>query len=216
MDKNVAKSMLRPMTKDDIITLPNPNLRQRSQKISFVTPEIEQLIEDMQVATIDWENSRDHEVGVALAAVQVNRLKRIVVVRNDFNNKEDHTFTVFLNPVITKYEGEIEQDYEGCLSVRNVYGQVPRHTKVRVKAMDIHGKEFRVTAEGFLARIFQHEIDHTNGIVFIDHIRDTPEAFYRLGENGELKPVDYDTEIKNNSELWEDSKEDSKEDTKGD
>lgn len=192
------------MTKDDIITLPNTHLRQRSQKVSFVTPEIEKLIEDMQEATIDWENSRAHEVGVALAAVQVDQLKRVVVIRNDFNNKEDHTFTVFINPVITKYEGTVEKDYEGCLSVRNVYGLVPRHTKVRVKAMDVNGKEFRVTAEGFLARIFQHEIDHTNGIVFIDHIKDDPSAFYQLAENGELKALDYAADIENNPELWKD------------
>ena len=106
------------MTKDDIITLPNSHLRQRSQKISFVTPEVEQLIQDMQDATIDWENSRDHEVGVALAAVQVDQLKRIVVVRNDFNDKDNHDFTIFINPVITKYEGKVEKDYEGCLSVQ--------------------------------------------------------------------------------------------------
>lgn len=191
------------MTKDDIITLPNPHLRQRSQKVGFITPEIEKLIADMEAATIDWEASRNHEVGVALAAVQVNELKRIVVVRNDFNNKEDHSFMVFINPVITKYEGTVEKDYEGCLSVKNVYGLVPRHTKVRVKALNEHGKEFRVTAEGFLARIFQHEIDHTNGIVFIDHIKDIPEAFYRLAENGELQKVDYDKEIKDNPDLWE-------------
>lgn len=192
------------MTKDQIITLPDPHLRQRSQKVSFVTPEIEKLIADMEAATIDWEMSREHEVGVALAAVQINELKRIVVVRNDFNNKDDHTFTVFINPVITKYEGKLEKDYEGCLSVKNIYGKVPRYTKVRVKAMGINGKEFRVTAEGFLARIFQHEIDHTNGIVFIDHIRDDAEAFFRLTENGELKKVDYDTEVKDNAELWDD------------
>jgi peptide deformylase len=129
----------------------------------------------MQSATIDWENSREHEVGVALAAVQVGELKRIVVVRNDFNDKNDHTFTVFINPVITKYEGKLEKDYEGCLSVKNIYGKVPRYTKVRVKALGVNGREFRVTAEGFLARIFQHEIDHTNGIVFIDHIQDDAE-----------------------------------------
>jgi peptide deformylase len=191
------------MTKDDIITLPNAHLRERSQKVSFVTPEIEKLIEDMQNATIDWENSRDHEVGVALAAVQVDVLKRVVVIRNDFNNKEDHTFTVFINPVITKYEGEVEKDYEGCLSVKNVYGLVPRYTKVRVKAMGMNGKEFRVTAEGFLARIFQHEIDHTNGIVFIDHIRDDAAAFYKLTDKGELQPVNYVEEIKDNQELWD-------------
>lgn len=192
------------MTKDDIITLPHTNLRQRSQKISIVTPEIEQLVQDMQDATLDWESSRAHEVGVALAAVQVNRLKRVVVVRNDFNDKDDHTFTVFINPVITKYEGKLVDDYEGCLSVRNVYGMVPRYEKVKVKAMDLEGKEFRVTADGFLARIFQHEIDHTNGIVFLDHIREDSEAFYQLTDKGELVKLDYASEIKDNPELWED------------
>lgn len=189
-------------TKDDIITLPNEHLRQRSQKVGFITPEIQQLVRDMQDATIDWENSRDHEVGVALAAVQIDSLLRVVVVRNNFNDKNDHTFTVFINPVITKYEGTIIEDYEGCLSVRDVYGKVPRHSKVRVKALNLAGKEFRVTAEGFAARIFQHEIDHTNGIVFVDHIRDKPDAFYHLMPKGELQPVDYDTTIKDSVDLW--------------
>ncbi len=192
------------MTKDDIITLPNNHLRQRSQKISFVTPEVVQLVEEMKDATIDWENSRKHEVGVALAAVQVDKLQRIVVIRNNFDDKSDHTFTVFINPAITKYEGEVKSDYEGCLSVKNIYGMVPRHAKVRVKAMGMDGREFRVTAEGFLARIFQHEIDHTNGIVFIDHIKDDPKAFFRLDDNGELTALDYDTVIKHDPELWED------------
>jgi len=191
------------MTKDDIITLPNVHLRERSQKISFVTPEILKLIDDMQNATIDWENSRNHEVGVALAAVQVDALQRIVVIRNNFDDKNDHTFTVFINPQITKYEGTIESDYEGCLSIKDIYGKVPRYTKVRVKAMGIDGHEFRVTAEGFLARIFQHEIDHTNGTVFIDHIKDDPQAFFRLDESGDLSALDYDKDIKNNPDLWE-------------
>lgn len=191
------------MTKDDIITLPNAHLRQRSKKVSFVTPEVSQLIKDMQNATIDWENSREHEVGVALAAIQVDRPQRVIVIRNNFDDKNDRTFTVFINPVITKYEGSVQADYEGCLSVKNIYGMVPRHTKVRVKAMGIDGHEFRVTAEGFLARIFQHEIDHTNGLVFIDHIHNDPKAFYRLSPSGELEALDYDTAIKDNIELWE-------------
>jgi len=190
------------MTKDDIITLPNPHLRQRSQKVGVITDEIKEIIKGMQDATISWEQSRAHEVGVALAAIQVDKLLRVVVVRNDFENKEDHTFTVFINPVITKYEGKIEEDYEGCLSIKDVYGKVPRHTKVKVKALDINGREFRVTAEGFLARIFQHEIDHTNGIVFIDHIKDNPEAFFNLGEDGKLKQLDYDKDIKDSHILW--------------
>jgi peptide deformylase len=134
--------------------------------------------------------------------VQVDHLYKIVVVRNNYDDKDDHTFTVFINPEITKHEGKITEDYEGCLSVKDVYGKVKRHDKVKVKALDLEGKEFRVTAEGFLARIFQHEIDHTNGIVFIDHIRDDPEAFYHLQEDGKLVPLDYDTDIKDNSILW--------------
>lgn len=190
------------MTKDDIITLPNPHLRQNSQKVGLVTAEIKKVVQDMEAATIDWENSRAHEVGVALAAIQIDAPLKIVVVRNNYDNKEDHSFTAFINPEITKYDGEIIEDYEGCLSVKDVYGKVPRHTKVKVKALDLKGKEFRVTAEGFLARIFQHEIDHCNGIVFIDHIKDKPEAFFKLLEDGNLEPQDY-KEIKASKTLWE-------------
>ncbi len=93
-------------------------------------------------------------------------------------------------------------DFEGCLSVPNIYGKVPRHTKVRVKALDLDGHEFRVTAEDFLARIFQHEIDHTKGKVFIDHIKNDPEAFYRLNDDGKLEALDYEKDIKNNTVLW--------------
>ncbi len=191
------------MTKDNIIALPNPHLRQRSKRVGIITDEIKQIVKDMEEATIDWDQSRAHESGVALAAVQIDKLYKIVVVRNDWSDKDNHGFTVFINPEITKLEGEIKADFEGCLSVPDVYGKVPRHTKVRVKALDRAGKRFRVTAEGFLARIFQHEIDHCNGTVFIDHIKGNPEAFYKLGEDGKLVPQDYEKDIKNNSILWE-------------
>lgn len=189
-------------TKDDIITLPNDHLRQRSKKIGLIDDKVKQLVADMEAATLDWEDSRAHEVGVALAAVQLDRHLRVVVVRNDFDNKEDRTFTVFINPVITKCYGEITEDYEGCLSVRDIYGKVPRYTKVKVKALGIDGKELRVNAEGFLARVFQHEIDHTNGIVFVDHIKDKTDAFYRLQEDGQLEPLDYGKDVKDNKDLW--------------
>jgi peptide deformylase len=68
--------------------------------------------------------------------------------------------------------------------------------------MDVEGKEFRVSAEGFLARVLQHEIDHTNGVVFIDHIKDKPEAFYCLQDDGQLEELDYDKNIRTNSILW--------------
>ena len=191
------------MTKDDIITLPNPHLRQKSQRVGIITAEIKQIVADMQAATIDWDASREHEVGVALAAVQIDRLYKIVVVRNNHDDKTDHTFTAFINPQITKLEGEVVSDFEGCLSVPDIYGKVPRHTKVRVKALNLNGREFRVTAEGFLARIFQHEIDHTNGLVFIDHIKDEPEAFFRINDSGKLEPLNYEKDIKDSSVLWQ-------------
>lgn len=156
----------------------------------------------MQSATLHWEDNRNHEVGVALAAVQLGHLLRIVVVRQDFQDKKNRKFEVFVNPVITKLGGDIIEDYEGCLSIKDIYGKVPRHSKVKIKALGIDGKEFRVTAEGFLARIFQHEIDHTNGTVFIDHIKDNSEAFFRLEEDGKLKPLNYEKDIKNNHILW--------------
>lgn len=191
------------MTKDDIIALPNTHLRQKSERVGIITDEILKIVAEMKAATISWDTSRDHEVGVALAAVQIDKLYKIVVVRNNYDDKEDHSFTTFINPEITKFEGKIEADYEGCLSVPNVYGKVPRHSKVKVKATNVKGLEFRVTAEGFLARIFQHEIDHTNGLVFIDHIRDDRDAFFRLDDKGELKKLDYQTEVETNKELWE-------------
>ncbi len=190
------------MKKEDIITLPNPSLRARSQKVGLITPEIKKVIHDMESATLDWEASREHEVGVALAAVQLGIMYRIIVIRNDFNNKDDHSFSVFINPTITKFAGDIEEDFEGCLSIRDVYGKVPRYTKVRIKALDEDGKEIRITAEGFLARIFQHEIDHTNGVPFIDHIRDKQHAFFKLKPSGHLDRLDYDDDIKNNATLW--------------
>jgi peptide deformylase len=189
------------MTKDDIIILPNAHLRQKSTKVRDVA-DVTKLLADMTDAALDWEASRPHEISAALAAVQVDKLERVVIVRSDFEDKASKEFTALINPEIVKYEGKIESDYEGCLSVRDVYGKVPRHTKIRVKALNFEGQEVRFKAEGFLARVIQHEIDHTNGIVFIDHIKDKEDAFYTLDEKGELQPLDYDEHIKDNSILW--------------
>ncbi len=194
--------MAKTATLKDIITLPNAHLRERSRKVGMVSPEILDLISRMEAATLDWEASRSHEVGVALAAVQIDELYRVVVIRNDFDDKKNTSFTAYINPVITKYEGKLVEDYEGCLSIKDIYGRVPRYEKVRIKALDTNGNEFRVTAEGFLARVFQHEIDHTNGTVFIDHIKDVPDAFFTLDAEGHLTPKDYDSEIKDNEELF--------------
>lgn len=193
------------MTADQtsVITLPHADLRQRSKRVGIITDQIRELIHDMETATLDWEDNRAHEIGVALAAVQIDVLLRVVVIRHDFDNKQDRSFMTFINPEITKYEGVPVEDYEGCLSVKDIYGKVKRYPRVRVKAIGPDGQEIRVTADGFLARVFQHEIDHTNGIVFIDHIKEDRTAFYRLDEDGQLKALDYDKDIKDNTELWD-------------
>lgn len=179
------------MKKEDIITLPHKHLRQKSRKVRNVSDDVSNLVQEMIDAALDWEDSRPHEISAALAAVQIDRLERVVIVRSDFEEKEKREFSVLINPEIVKYEGDIATDYEGCLSVKDVYGKVPRHTKIRVKAIGIDGNPIRFKADGFLARVIQHEIDHTNGILFVDHIRDDKDAFYELDEKGELQPVDY-------------------------
>jgi peptide deformylase len=191
------------MKKEDIITLPNPHLREKSSRVHVITDDVIKLVDDMVHASLDWEDSRPHEISAALAAVQVDHLERVVIVRSDFEDKAARDFTPLINPEIVKYEGELISDYEGCLSVSKVYGKVPRYSRIRVKALDLEGNEVRFKADGFLARVIQHEIDHTNGVVFIDHIRDQHDAFYTLDDKGELQPLDYDTHIDENHILWD-------------
>lgn len=190
------------MKKEAIITLPNAHLRQKSARIHVITDGTKQLANDMIDATLDWEDSRPYEIGAALAAVQIDRLEKVVIIRSDFDDKENSDFTVLINPEVIKAEGELIYEHEGCLSVRGIYGLVPRHSKIRVKALDINGNEVRIKAEGFLARVIQHEIDHTNGIVFIDHIKGEKEAFFTLTDQGDLEKLDYEKHIKNSDILW--------------
>jgi peptide deformylase len=178
--------------KESIITLPNEHLRNRSKRITFITDDVKDVISKMKEATLDWEASRKHEVGVALAAIQIDSPLRVIVIRRDFENKDDHTFDVFINPEIVKFEGELESDYEGCLSVLDVYGKVPRFNKIRMRALDENGHEVRIRAEGFLARVLQHEVDHLNGLLFIDHIEYEPDAFYKITEEGKLEKLPYE------------------------
>lgn len=190
------------MKKEDIITLPDKRLRQKSEKVYSVTPEIIDLVNNMTNVALDWEDSRPHEVSAALAAVQIGAMKRVIIIRSNFEDKDIRDFTALINPQIIKFEGDILTDYEGCLSVPDIYGEVPRYNKIRIKALDINGNEIRFKADGFLARTLQHEVDHINGIVFIDHIRDKKDAFFKLDKKGELQPLDYDSKVKNNHILW--------------
>lgn len=177
------------MNRHQLITIPDPKLRQKSQRINHIDAEVRRLAEEMIAATLDWEDSREHEVGAALAAVQIGQMYRLIVVRNDFEDKDDKSFGVFINPQIVKQEGVPTEELEGCLSVANIYGSVERYPKVKVKALNLDGKEVRLTATGFLARVFQHEIDHTNGMVFVDRIKD-PTKLFKLESDGQFSRLE--------------------------
>lgn len=179
-------------THKNIITLPNDHLRQRSRRITQIDADTRQIISDMIAATLDWEAHRPNEVAVALAAIQIDKPVRIVIIRADFDNKENKNFQVLINPEITKYEGEIITDYEGCLSVKDVYGKVPRYSKIRGRAIDINGNRIKIkSTDPFLSRVLQHEVDHTNGICFVDHISHNQDAFSVLTKSGDLVACPY-------------------------
>lgn len=188
--------------KKEVIVTPDPRLRKKSIKVKADDPEVKKIAEEMIQSCIDWENEHEFELSAAMAAPQLGYNKRIIVVREDMNNKDNATFIPLLNPEVIKTEGKIVKDYEGCLSVPAIYGKVPRPTKARIKAQLETGEEVRIKASDFLARTLLHEIDHLNGILFIDHIKDEKDAFYKLNDKGDLEPLDYDTYIKDNKELW--------------
>ena len=190
------------MTKEDIIILPNNHLRNKSKTITEINQKIKTIVNDMIAAILSWDESRDHEIGVALAAVQIDRLYKIVIVRTNHEDKNDLSFKTYINPKILKKEGNIIEDYEGCLSVPDIYGKVPRYNKIRLSALNLEGEPFKETLSGFMARILQHEIDHTEGILFIDHIKDREEAFYRLSSEGKLEKLEYLKDVKKNPILW--------------
>ncbi len=192
------------MKRITVITTPDPRLRKKSTKARVHDSETEQIIKAMVQSCIDWENEHEFELSAAMAAPQLGYNKRIIVVREDMSNKDNTTFVPLLNPEIIKTEGKILYDYEGCLSVPTIYGKVPRPAKVRIKAQLEDGTEVRLKATDFLARTLMHEIDHLNGILFIDHIKNQKDAFYKLNDKGNLEPLDYDTHIKDNKELYPD------------
>ncbi len=185
-----------------IITTPDPRLREPSEKVRVIDEEILQVIENMRKLSLDWEKEHPFELSAAMAAPQIGVNKRIIIIRDDMEDKKKATFTALINPEVIRADGKIVRDFEGCLSVPAIYGKVPRATKVRVKAKLEDGTEVRIKATGELTRTLLHEIDHLDGILFIDHIKNDKEAFYRMDDRGELLPVDFESEIQGNAELW--------------
>ena len=188
-----------------VITTPDPRLRAKSAKVREITDETREIIADMIESSLDWEKNHPYELSTAMAAPQLGVNQRIIIVRDDLDDKENRHFTALINPEVIRTEGKIETDCEGCLSVPEIYGKVGRPRKAKIKAMLEDGTEVRLKAEGFLARVLLHEIEHLDGILFIDHIRGQKDAFYRLNDKGDLVPItDYDTEIATNKDLFPD------------
>ncbi len=187
-----------------IITTPDPRLREKSTKVSQITPEILETIAEMRRLSLDWEKEHPFEISAAMAAPQIGVNKRIIIVRDDMADRGKSTFTALINPEVIRTEGRIKTDYEGCLSVPSIYGMVPRATKVKVKAELEDGTEVRIKADHELARTLLHEIDHLNGILFIDHIKGKKDAFYEMNNEGDLMSVDYDQKIAGNTDLFPD------------
>lgn len=187
-----------------IIVTPDPRLRQKSTKATPGDPEVAEVIAAMRKNCKAWEKEHEFELSAAMAAPQLGINKRIIIVRDDLEDKSNDHFTALLNPEVIKTDGKLKKDHEGCLSVPYLYGLVPRPEKAKIKAELEDGTPVRIKATGFLARTLLHEIDHLNGILFIDHIRDDRNAFFKMNEKGDLDPVDYDAEIAGNKDLFPD------------
>lgn len=132
-------------------------LRRKCLKVKKIDRSIKLLIEDMM-------DTMEADEGVGLAAVQVGVLKRIIVC------KIENAKRAFINPKILKTSGS-QVSFEGCLSIPGIFGELERAEAISVKAQDLSGGVIKMDAEGFLARVFQHEIDHLNGVLFIDKAR---------------------------------------------
>ncbi|MBI4313167.1 MAG: peptide deformylase [Chloroflexi bacterium] len=164
--------------------VPDPILRAKAKKISRIDASIQKLADDMV-------DTMHHEGGVGLAAPQVGVLLRLITIEIPEVDREGGppgasskagAANVYINPEVVEATGEREVE-EGCLSVPNYRGSIFRHESVKVKALDRHGKPVKVKAEGLLAQALEHEIDHLNGILFIDHVK-AHEDLWKIDREG--------------------------------
>jgi peptide deformylase len=147
----------------EIVTLPAPILRRKARKITEFGPELQTLIDDMV------ETMREAP-GVGLAAPQVDVPLRLIVVEygDEENEEVPPKLYAVINPEITRMESETIAGTEGCLSIPGMLGDVDRSVSVTVKGLNRKGRPIKIKADGWLARIFQHEIDHLDGVLFPD------------------------------------------------
>ncbi len=158
----------------EIVTLPDPVLRRKARKVTDFGPGLQTLIDDMV-------DTMRNEPGVGLAAPQVGVTDRVIVI--EYGDEEDEKVPpklyAVINPEFTRLSKEKVEGTEGCLSIPGYWGDVERHAGVVVKGQNRRGQPIVVKAQGWLARIFQHEMDHLDGVLFVDRAskvwRSTPE-----------------------------------------
>ncbi|WP_112963295.1 peptide deformylase [Agrobacterium sp. fls2-241-TYG-188a] len=150
------------MTIKPLIILPDPLLREKSKPVEQVDAEIVRLADDMLETMYDAP-------GIGLAAIQIGVPRRMLVI--DISREdEERKPVVFINPEILKVSDDVSTYEEGCLSIPDYYAEVERPAALTVEYIDRDGKKQTVEADGLLATCLQHEIDHLNGVLFIDHI----------------------------------------------
>lgn len=153
-----------------ILTFPDPILRQKAKKITIFDDSLQDLISDMIETMYDAP-------GVGLAAPQIGESIQLIVV-NAAQDEDGQYSMVMINPEITEKEGK-QIDEEGCLSVLNLTASVKRSQKITVCYKDIKGADQQMTVEDRFAVVLQHEIDHLNGILFIDHLSSLKRSLYK-------------------------------------
>jgi peptide deformylase len=165
----------------DIVTIPDPILYRKARKVTDFGKELQTLVDDM-------EETMRIAPGVGLAAPQVDVPFRVIVV--EFGDEEDESVPLklftFVNPEITRFSKEQVTGTEGCLSIPDFVGDVDRSVSVVVKGMNRRGQPMRIKSSGWLARIFQHEVDHLNGVLFIDR---TERVWKLEGEPAQVMPT---------------------------
>tara|TARA_B100001559_G_scaffold286245_1_gene262548 strand:+ start:159 stop:683 length:525 start_codon:yes stop_codon:yes gene_type:complete len=150
------------MAKKQILVIPDPLLRKVSEPVNSVDTEVKNLMDDML-------ETMYAAPGIGLAAVQIGVLKRIIVI--DLSKDGEKKNPLFIvNPEITFKSNDLISYEEGCLSIPNQFAEVKRPSSCKVNFLDYNGKKKEISADGLLATCIQHEVDHLNGILFIDHL----------------------------------------------
>ena len=170
------------MAKKQILTIPDPLLRKVSEPVTSVNTEVKNLMDDML-------ETMYAAPGIGLAAVQVGVLKRIIVIDLSKDGQKKNPLFI-VNPQITFKSDELISYEEGCLSIPNQFAEVKRPSSCKVNFLDYNGKKREINADGLLATCVQHEVDHLNGVLFIDHLSKLKKDIIIKKTKKQVKEID--------------------------